>query len=103
MKKTPDLPMNEERSARQRYRVVGRVQGVGFRIWTARRAGELGLRGTVRNEPDGSVVVEAEGPAAALERLDQLLRRGPSLAIVRAVQALPPTNEVLPDDFDIAH
>jgi acylphosphatase len=87
---------------RRRYRVTGRVQGVGFRVWTARRARELGLRGAVRNEPDGSVVVEGEGEPAALERLEELLRRGPALARVRAVVALPVTAEDLPEDFGIS-
>ena len=86
---------------RRRYRVTGRVQGVGFRIWTLRRARDLGLRGTVRNEADGCVTVEADGDAAALDRLHELLRRGPPLAIVREVLNVPPTEAPLPDDFDI--
>lgn len=43
-------------------RVTGVVQGVGFRYWTARKADELGLTGSVRNDDDGSVAVVAEGP-----------------------------------------
>ena len=58
---------------RRRFRVSGRVQGVGFRMWTLRRARDLGLRGTVANERDGSVVVEAEGEPAALDRLAKRL------------------------------
>lgn len=42
-------------------RITGVVQGVGFRYWTARKADELGLRGTVRNSMDGSVELVAEG------------------------------------------
>jgi len=63
--------------------VQGRVQGVGFRWWTADEARELGLRGTVRNLPDGGVEVEAEGPAPALEEFLRRLKRGPILARVR--------------------
>lgn len=45
---------------------VGEVQGVGFR-WTSRRvAQELDLTGWVRNEPDGSVSMELQGPTARL-------------------------------------
>lgn len=47
-------------------RFVGEVQGVGFR-WTARKvADDLGLSGWVRNEPDGSVSMELEGPSCDL-------------------------------------
>ena len=49
-------------SVRLTARVTGTVQGVGFRYWTARKAGELGLTGSVRNDDDGSVTVVAEGP-----------------------------------------
>jgi acylphosphatase len=48
---------------RLRLHFVGEVQGVGFR-WTAHRvANELGLVGWVRNEPDGSVSMELQGPS----------------------------------------
>lgn len=42
--------------------VHGMVQGVGFRYWTARKAEELGLTGSVTNDAGGSVTVVAEGP-----------------------------------------
>ncbi|MCT9868665.1 acylphosphatase [Paenarthrobacter aurescens] len=50
-------------------RVTGVVQGVGFRYWTARKADELLLKGTVRNSPDGSVELVAEGSAADIDHL----------------------------------
>ncbi|ABB39240.1 acylphosphatase [Oleidesulfovibrio alaskensis G20] len=43
--------------------VHGRVQGVGFRYWTKRKAAALGLRGWVKNAPDGTVMLEAAGEA----------------------------------------
>lgn len=47
---------------------VGQVQGVGFR-WTARtNATALGLTGWVRNEWDGSVTMELQGPYEAIQR-----------------------------------
>lgn len=71
----------------RRYRVVGRVQGVGFRWWTQRVAGELELVGRVRNASDGSVDIRAGGKREALERLETALRRGPPSARVEAVEA----------------
>ncbi|MBO0412686.1 acylphosphatase [Enterococcus hulanensis] len=41
--------------------VTGRVQGVGFRYTTYQMAVEIGLTGTVKNEDDGSVTIEAVG------------------------------------------
>lgn len=67
-------------------RVIGRVQGVGFRWWTVRLAERLDLVGSVSNGDDErSVVVVAEGPVAVLDELEQALRRGPSSARVEAV------------------
>lgn len=49
--------------------ITGKVQGIGFRWWTARKAEELGLTGSVANEPDGSVCLVAQGPRANVEEL----------------------------------
>lgn len=57
--------------------VSGRVQGVGFRFFTERAARELGVRGWVRNLPDGSVETVAEGEDDAMARFLERLRRGP--------------------------
>ena len=54
--------------------VHGYVQGVGFRWWTRSRALELGLTGYAANQPDGRVLVVAQGPRTACERLLELLR-----------------------------
>lgn len=68
-----------------RFRVRGRVQGVGFRQATQRRASQLGLEGWVRNLADGSVEGLAAGAPAALERLRQWLQQGPSTAWVESL------------------
>ena len=67
--------------------VQGDVQGVGFRYFVQRRAEEMGLAGWVRNRPDGSVEVLAEGSRAALARLLEMLGRGPGAAAVDRVDA----------------
>lgn len=63
--------------------VIGQVQGVAFRAHTQRVAQGLGLTGWVRNEPDGSVQLVAEGSQAALETLVAWVERGgPPRAVV---------------------
>jgi acylphosphatase len=56
--------------------VHGFVQGVGFRWWTRSRALELGLTGYAANQADGRVLVVAQGPRAAGEKLLRLLEGG---------------------------
>ncbi|OBI96251.1 acylphosphatase [Mycobacterium sp. 1465703.0] len=53
--------------------VHGDVQGVGFRWWTRCRALELGLTGYAANQPDGRVLVVAQGARSAGEKLLRLL------------------------------
>jgi acylphosphatase len=69
----------------KRYYVSGRVQGVGFRFFAERTAGNLGLGGYVRNLYDGRVEVYAIGCAEKLEALKEALRRGPRMAAVEWV------------------
>ena len=69
--------------------IRGRVQGVGYRWWTASKAGALGLSGWVRNRRDGSVEILAIGDADALETLAKACTRGPALAGVASVERTP--------------
>jgi acylphosphatase len=68
----------------QRVNIIvhGRVQGVFYRDSTMRKARELGLVGTVRNLPDGTVQIVAQGPVTALEDLIRWAREGPPAAVV---------------------
>jgi acylphosphatase len=69
-------------------RVIGRVQGVGFRWWARRQADELDLVGWVMNADDErSVELVAEGEAEALSELERRLAHGPPGASVEQVQA----------------
>ena len=70
----------------ERVRVHGRVQGVGFRWHTRRRARALGLAGFVRNLPDGSVEVAWRGSDEGVAALRDWLSRGPPGARVDDVQ-----------------
>lgn len=58
--------------------VRGRVQGVGFRYFTREMAVETGVAGWVRNNPDGTVEIHANGSQEALERFMHYLRMGPT-------------------------
>lgn len=88
------MAMPEAPAGVQTWRCVvsGRVQGVGFRAATRRRAVALGLQGHARNLPDGRVEVLARGPEHALRQLRDWLREGPSAAQVRDVLC-----DVVPD------
>lgn len=66
--------------------VAGRVQGVWFRDTTRRRAIELGLTGSARNLPDGTVEVIAYGSAGALETLKTWLWEGSRGSQVNSVE-----------------
>ncbi len=81
--------------------VTGRVQGVGFRHFTMQTARRLNLHGWVRNEPDGSVCLAAEGPRADLEQLLDAVRQGPRAARVRHVQAQWRAAEHVPGGFGV--
>lgn len=61
-------------------KVIGKVQGVGFRFSTKQVAMELGIGGIVRNESDGSVYVEANGSKEQIDHFIEALRKGPSPA-----------------------
>ena len=69
----------------RRYVIGGRVQGVGFRYFVEAAAAREGILGWVRNTPDGSVEVSAEGDAEALERFERSLTHGPPHARVERV------------------
>ncbi|WP_293372800.1 acylphosphatase [Nevskia sp.] len=70
-----------------RFVVTGRVQGVGFRVATRRKAQALGLSGWVRNCPDGSVEGLVAGPSfESLGALRDWLRRGPPGAKVETLE-----------------
>ncbi len=76
------------------WRVHGRVQGVGFRYFVVRRAGQLGLRGWTRNLAGGDVEVQARGPAAALASLEASLMAGPAHAVVDRLEPVQPSQSL---------
>ncbi len=63
-------------------KIYGQVQGVNFRYWTQVRAKELSINGLVRNEPDGTVYVGAEGEKNNLDIFLAYCQQGPKWAEV---------------------
>jgi len=86
-----------------RFLVSGIVQGVGYRFFAARSARSLGIRGFVRNLPDGRVEVVAAGPEDALRRFEDELRQGPAGALVDGAAVSEMTLDRDPDGFEIRH
>ncbi len=66
--------------------VRGRVQGVYFRASTQREARRLGLTGWVRNRPDGSIEIVAEGEEVSIRELYGWAQKGPTAARVDRVE-----------------
>jgi acylphosphatase len=69
----------------RRFVISGRVQGVGFRWFTQETATREGLKGWVRNLPDGRVEALLEGDEEAVTRVERALRAGPRGARVEDV------------------
>jgi len=76
--------------------VTGQVQGVFYRAWLRGEADKLGVKGWVRNTPDGHVEAHVEGDERAVEAIVGMLRQGPSAARVEDVRLW----DVEPCDFD---
>jgi acylphosphatase len=68
--------------------VRGRVQGVGFRYFVQNAATRLGLTGNVRNCPDSTVEIVAEGNNRAIADLIEQVKQGPRLSRVERVDAV---------------
>ncbi len=87
--------------ARARIRVWGVVQGVGYRYFVRNVATSLGLGGYVRNIPDGSVEVVAEGDRSLIGALIEELKIGPRYAHVERVDVKweEPKNEFRSFDY----
>ena len=80
-----------------RFRVEGRVQGVGYRYSAQRVGAQLGLQGWVRNRADGAVEGHVQGDGRIVDAMLDWLREGPSHARVDAL-----TSDPVPVDTSLA-
>lgn len=76
-----------------KIRCYGKVQGVFYRASTKSEAEDLGITGWVINEPDGTVLIHAEGAQDSLKKLIEWTKKGPDFAVVRNVVSWPENDE----------
>ena len=88
----------------KRYRVAGRVQGVGYRAFVLRRAHKLGLSGWVRNVSDGTVEALVDGSEAHHIAFESELKEGPRFSEVELVLVVDELDQTpLTGDFTVTH
>ena len=80
--------------------ISGKVQNVGFRYSTHKKATQLNICGSVKNQPDGSVFIEAEGEEELLNQFVLWCHHGPSWANVTKVN-IQETPLMQPKSFKI--
>ena len=95
--------MSEGQFAQRGYRIVGRVQGVFFRVWVRDTVEALGLGGTVRNLPDGSVEAHLVGPLPVVEEMEARLWHGPPSSRVDGVEGMESTMPLNAGTFEILY
>lgn len=81
--------------------IRGRVQGVGYRIWTRGEAQHLGLSGYVRNRSDGTVEAVFRGSEQAVGAMIETCRKGPPGARVEEVDVTDPVDAYPRSGFTI--
>ncbi len=83
--------------------LAGKVQGVGFRYFTRNLAKKYGLKGYVRNLPDGTVEILAEGDEQTLRKFLEEVEKGPPLAEVTHMRFQFEDKEGGFEDFEIEY
>ncbi|MEK7482903.1 MAG: acylphosphatase [Planctomycetota bacterium] len=83
--------------------IRGRVQGVGYRYATAKKANQFQIVGWVRNRDDGTVDGIFQGEESALHEMLKWCDHGPANAVVEEVQVYPKEEPSLFSQFDIIH
>ncbi len=78
----------------QHFKIIGRVQGIGYRRWAETTAQQMHLSGWVRNASDGSVEIMVKGEQETINQFLQKCLKGPSFSMVLGIQpvTVPYTN-----------
>lgn len=87
----------------ERFLISGRVQGVGFRYFVADQARKIGISGYVKNLPDGRVECIGRATPDLLEQFYSILKKGPALGRVDAVNRERGIEVPVKDSFQITH
>lgn len=86
---------------RKHVYISGHVQGVYFRVYTKEAASGFGVKGWVRNLPDGRVEAVFEGDDHAVEQMLKWCRKGSPSSMVKNVEAVDEPYQGEYDDFVI--
>ena len=68
-----------------KMKIIGKVQGVGFRFWVKVQAQKLKINGYAKNLKDGSVEILASGKKTKIKELEKICNKGPSNAFVKSI------------------
>lgn len=67
-------------------KVIGRVQGIGYRRWVEDIANQMTLSGWARNMSDGAVEIMVKGDEKAINQFLEKCRKGPAFSMVLGIQ-----------------
>lgn len=81
--------------------VMGFIQGVGFRRYIKKKAQVLGLKGWIKNLPDGRVEILAQGSKEDIAKLIKIAEKGNILSFVKGVVVDWQKDEENFSDFEI--
>jgi acylphosphatase len=82
-------------------KIIGRVQGVGFRYYTQKQARIFGLNGWVKNTVDGNVIVVVQGEKSEIITFIDYLWIGPTHSRVQNISKIQMTVIHKFTDFEI--
>ncbi|GGF22952.1 acylphosphatase [Echinicola rosea] len=87
----------------KKYKIIGKVQGVFFRKSTQEKAQEIGIKGWVKNESDGSVLTVIQGSEGQVKLMEKWLEKGPPRAEVKEILLLNEGYDLRLEGFEIIH